>query len=208
MRAWMFSSLASSGSPLKSLGEGSAQRLEHGVDGNLVVAHAGDGGHGARVFEADVGVVRRGQHHRAHALAVRARRPRWQASARSRCRRTGRSARWQSGSCRRSRARRCTGRRRRAAPAAASSAPRTAFGVAPANSTSATTSRHAGSCWARLAAAVDDERGAVEDQLVLAADAIDVDDRAVPFPAPAPSTTLAPQRLLARCDRASRWERR
>ncbi len=61
----------------------------------------------------------------------------------------------------------------------------------------ATASCHAGTCCDERAGAVDDERRAVEDELVLAADAVDVDDRQAGLAHPF-ADHVAAQRLLPR----------
>ncbi len=65
MRAWMFSSVVSSGRPLNSSASAPLKDSNVVLDGDLVVAHAQARGHVARVDPADVGGVGRGHHHRA-----------------------------------------------------------------------------------------------------------------------------------------------
>jgi hypothetical protein len=69
MRAWMFSSVASSAGRRTQL-PGAPGRLEHRQDGDLVVAHAHAFGHVARVDPRDVGGVGRRHHHAAHPVGA------------------------------------------------------------------------------------------------------------------------------------------
>ena len=123
----------------------------------------------------------RRQPHAAHARRRRARRRRRRRSARSRCRPTGRARRPGSRSCARSRAGRAPSRGRPTASrgSSAHAAPPSQRRPPPLRSQRVTLHRLApGRQRARqLPVGVHDERSAVEDELVLAADLVDVGER-------------------------------
>ncbi len=66
----MFSSVGIGREPLELVGQRRAERREHRLDRHLVIAHAEDLRHAARVLETDRSRVRRGHHHRAHTVAT------------------------------------------------------------------------------------------------------------------------------------------